>query len=95
MASTAEMLQRAQQRRQAGDLLGAAEIYRAALEADCRNVEAWSLLGATSMSMGRWPEAIEQLRAALNLAPQDVAVLDNLGIALAQSGRHDRGDRYL
>ena len=59
-----------------------------ALEADCRNVEVWSLLGATSMSMGRWPEAIEQLRAALTLAPQDVAVLDNLGIALAQSGRH-------
>lgn len=44
-------------------------------------------LAADTLTDGRTMQAIDQLKAELDLHPNDPAIMINLGIALAQSGR--------
>lgn len=58
---------------------------------DCKvsddvRASAFSNRGRTYMGMGRTSDAIRDLRAAARLAPRNVKIATNLGIALARSG---------
>ncbi|HKJ25808.1 MAG TPA: tetratricopeptide repeat protein [Myxococcota bacterium] len=46
------------------------------------------VLGTVLARQGRMPEALEQLRAAVELAPELAAAHYNLGVLLAEQGRH-------
>src|ERR1700722_16104419 len=50
--------------------------------------EGHSALGAVLVQLGAYPEAIGELRQALNLKPEDVAAQTNLAVALAGNGQH-------
>ena len=76
---------------QAGDLDAAEAAYRGALAAgatlaDARRAEAHHGLGVLLRQRGRAAEAIEQLRAAAALAPDDAPTQHNLGAALGEAG---------
>jgi len=49
--------------------------------------EGHSALGAVLVQLGAYPEAIQELRQALKLKPEDVAAQTNLAVALAGSGQ--------
>ena len=76
---------------QAGELDAAEAGYRAALEAGAaltgaRRAEAHHGLGVLLRQRGRASEAIEQLREAAALAPDDAPTQHNLGAALGEAG---------
>jgi protein O-GlcNAc transferase len=89
MANFAEMMRRAEQLRQSGDLAQATAIYQTILENDRSNAEVWWLLGATLSALGRWEDAVGPLRETVQLAPNHVEANERLALALAQTGRHD------
>jgi tetratricopeptide (TPR) repeat protein len=76
-------LERAIQLHQSGDLPGAIREYKACIAADPKRVEARSNLGAVLAKLGRYQEAIDEYRAALNLAPADLAPRLKFNLALA------------
>lgn len=76
-------LNRAVQLHQAGDWDGAIREYRACLAAEPNRVEARSNLGAVYAKMGRYQEAIEEYRTALQNAPPDFAMRLRYNLALA------------
>ncbi len=72
-------------RHQAGDILGAIEAYRSALEKEPGRVDARSNLGAAYVRLGRYQDAVEQYRKALEAEPQQSNVRFNLALALYKS----------
>jgi protein O-GlcNAc transferase len=68
----------------------AADAWRSAIAADSRNAEAHFLLGNLARERGQAAEAIASYEAALDGAPDNTSVLNNLGLALEGNGARDR-----
>jgi tetratricopeptide (TPR) repeat protein len=64
---------------QEGNLAGAEEVLRKGLEVDPNLAKTHFFLGSVLKSLGRYDEAIEHLRAAALLYPQDRVVRNQLG----------------
>jgi type II protein arginine methyltransferase len=80
---------------QRGDLVGAAEAYRRAVERDRRHALAFANLGNVQRLLGDAAAAEKSHRAALRLEPNRAAFLYNLGRALeAQKRRAEAADSY-
>lgn len=75
------------QRHQAGDLEGAARLYREAIAADPRNVDALRLFALASAALGHRNEALAAGREAITIAPNYPAAWDAFGVALAEAER--------
>ena len=56
---------------------------------------AWSQRGVCLAKRGLWREAVEALRKAASLKPRDPGILNNLAVALAETGRLDDGIRKI
>jgi Tfp pilus assembly protein PilF len=80
---------------QSGDTIGAIQYYEAVLELQPGRPDVLSNLGAAFVKLGRYDEAIEQYRAALEALPDDPearrrfapGVRLNLGLALYKANR--------
>jgi tetratricopeptide (TPR) repeat protein len=81
-----ESFARGVQLHQAGDILGAIEAYRDALEKEPRRVDARSNLGAAYVRLGRYEDAVREYRRALEVEPEQAAVRFNLALALYKTG---------
>jgi Flp pilus assembly protein TadD/roadblock/LC7 domain-containing protein len=73
----------------AGDMSGAAELYRKALAENKDNVEAMVFLGGILGDMGEYQEAREYLLRAVKRSPKDGAAYYNLGNISAKEMRYD------
>lgn len=72
----------ASERASTGDYQGAAELYRAAAEADPADIPALLGLGAALLGLGQYEAAEREIRRALRVAPEEPAVHLQLGVAL-------------
>jgi hypothetical protein len=81
-------LQRGFERQKTGDYAGAAEAYRASVEADPGFHPGWANLGVACRRLGRIDEAIACYRRALTADPDNPSLLGNLGNALRDACRH-------
>src|SRR2546422_9538798 len=77
-----ELFAKGVQLHQSGDVLGAIEAYREALEKEPGRIDARSNLGAAYVRLGRYEEAVEQYKKALGIAPDNTIVRLNLALAL-------------
>lgn len=77
-----------------GDYERAAGSLTRALEIDRLNTPAWRMLGSVRAEMGRYADAIEAYRRALDLAPTDVASIRNYLRVLQLAGRTDEALRF-
>jgi len=82
-----EQLQKALKLHQAGELVDAAEIYRAILETNSNHPDALHLLGVILQAAGDLEAAITLITRSTELAPDFVASWVNLGNALQLDGR--------
>jgi tetratricopeptide (TPR) repeat protein len=73
------------ERHQSGDILGAIEAYREALDKEPGRVDARSNLGAAYVRLGRYEDAVAQYRKALEAEPGQTKVRFNLALALYKS----------
>ena len=89
MPTIAEALQLGWQRQQAGDVLGAEQIYLQVLQVAPRNENAWCFLGMARHDLGRFDEAEAAYREAVRLRPQFPIALSNLGNTLKVQGKFD------
>lgn len=76
-----------QQRFRAGQLDKAEAHARAALKADAKSADAYTLLGLVEERRGRSAEAGEHYAKAASLAPNAGATLNNYGVWLCRNGR--------
>jgi tetratricopeptide (TPR) repeat protein len=74
---------------QRGDLETAGAAYRRVLDADPLNEFALNLLGVVLVRMGRYPEALDYLEAAVKTHGGDPETRNNLGLALSGLHRYD------
>ncbi len=72
---------------QAGDLPGAARLYESVLARDPSDADAFCLLGLVHQAEGRHNEAIESIRRAVDLRPDQPAYHASLGMAMHAAGR--------
>ncbi len=77
-----ELFAKGVQLHQAGDILGAIEAYREALEKEPGRLDARSNLGAAYVRLGRYEDAVEQYKKALGIFPDNPMVRFNLALAL-------------
>ena len=87
MANIQEWLNKALREHQAGNLAAAEPLYRRVLKAKPRNADANSLLGALLLQQGRYGDASQHLRVALQVQPDHKVALINLGTAYRSLGR--------
>jgi tetratricopeptide (TPR) repeat protein len=78
---------RALELHQAGDLFGAIDSYKAALELDPSRPEALTNMGAAYVRLGEYDEAIQHYEQALALDPNAGATRLNLALAFYKSAR--------
>jgi tetratricopeptide (TPR) repeat protein len=71
----------------AGRLAAAEKGYLAVTSAEPRHAEAWYLLSVLAMSRKDDPRALEMLRRAVALAPDNPVFHSNLGLLLRRNGR--------
>ena len=67
---------------------GARLICCAILSSDSQNIEATFLLGTIEFLQGFWSPAINTFQKACNISPGNPVLLNNLGLALLESGRN-------
>ena len=80
----------------AGDLHGAAAAFAGALDASGgASVAALTNLAAVEARRGRTADALQHLRRAAEIAPQDAEVMFNLGVLLAFLQRHAEAEPLL
>jgi protein O-GlcNAc transferase len=84
-----EILQRAMQTHDAGNLSQAEELYNKVLSADGRQFEALHMLGILSCQRRNFGQAIALFNRALAVRPQSVDALVNLGRAQSEGGTQD------
>lgn len=89
--------QKALELHRSGDFEGAIQQYLACLKTNPRKIEARSNLGAALVRVGRYGEAIEQYRAALDGAPAQFAnpLRMNLALAYYKTGEIPQAAREL
>jgi Flp pilus assembly protein TadD len=80
---------------QAGNLPGAVEEYRKALQLDPSNVNVYNSLGVCYGMMERYDAAEAEFDAALLLKPEEVMVLYNLGVICLLTGRKEMALKYI
>lgn len=85
--SPAELLRRATELQQAGDLDGAVTSYREFLALQPNEAPVHSNLGVLLSRLGRYDEAVVEYQKALDLDPQNAGIVRNLGLAYYKSGR--------
>jgi Flp pilus assembly protein TadD len=73
----------------------AEESWRSDIALHPNSVDAYDQLAKFELNRGNYAAAIVNFRAALKLAPQDPAILSDLGAALARSGASDESRRVL
>jgi tetratricopeptide (TPR) repeat protein len=78
---------RALELQQAGDVLGAIDTYKAALEIFPDRADALSNLGAAYVKLGQYDDAIARYNEALKVDPMANSVRFNLGLAYYKSAR--------
>ena len=84
LAPTQDALARAGERRNAGQLKEAEEIYRDILTRDPDNADVFQLLGVLAMEQGQFGDAAVLLRRTVTLAPNMVVAWIDLGKALGE-----------
>ena len=72
-----------------GRFAEADRIGRQVLQTDPENADAWHLLAMANLRLGRLSEAESSFLRAIDARPDFLAAHSNLGIMLAQQGRHD------
>jgi Flp pilus assembly protein TadD len=87
MSGIAQTLRAGLQLHRSGELARAEQVYRQALAAEPENANAWCLLGAVCLALGRTTEAVENFQRAVRLQPGYVEAHSNLGVALTELGR--------
>ena len=80
---------RAQERLRKGDEAGGVELLLKAVELSPSYTEAWNELGTIAYKAGRYVEAEERFRKALEYEPLDFAPMVNLGGALLSQNRYE------
>ncbi len=80
-----DVFARAIHSQQSGDLEAAIQAYRDFLREHPQSIEALSNLGAVYSRLGRYAEAIEQYKRAMELDSQNPAIRFNLGLAYYKS----------
>jgi len=78
----------AQQRHLAGDLAGADQLSRAALQLDPRHADSLHLLGRLALGSGQSERGVELIQQAVALKPRNAGYRETLGLALRQAGRN-------
>jgi predicted O-linked N-acetylglucosamine transferase (SPINDLY family) len=86
-ATISNLLERAVQYHQAGDLRRAETLYREALKLDPQNSDALNLLGAIAIQEARYEEAVQLIQQAISLNQTRPGFYNNLGLAYWQLGR--------
>ncbi len=87
MATPEQLLEQAREFHQKGQMQTALELYRAAVQAQPRNIDARTGLGLALMQVGLDAQAVEQLERAVKLDPTSAELLCNLAIAHRTQGR--------
>jgi predicted O-linked N-acetylglucosamine transferase (SPINDLY family) len=87
MTHTEELLAQAVKQHQAGDLRSAAQLYRAIVQVDPSQAQAWYLLGAACRVLGELDEAEASLQEAVRLQPEHADAHNHLGVTRAQRGK--------
>jgi tetratricopeptide (TPR) repeat protein len=87
MSRMLELLQQGLLRQQAGDLDGAAAVYRCVLAREPNNADALHLLGMVEYAGGRHEAAVALIADAIRHRPQVAAFHNNLGNALLAAGK--------
>lgn len=90
MTTTAESMARARQRQQAGRLAEAEAICQQVVLAEPENAAAWHMLGAISLSAGKYELAAANLQLAVKHAPASAEAQNYLGVALHAQGKLDQ-----
>ena len=90
-----EILQRAVQEHQAGDIRAAIRDYREYLKLEPDSVPARSNLGAALAKLGEYEGAIPEYQQALRLAPDNAAIALNLALAYYKLGEIQRAASQL
>lgn len=94
--SSALRYARAMQKEQANDLPGMERDLRDILARDANNTTALNALGyILADRTNRHEEALALVSKALELQPNEPAILDSMGWVLFRSGRHDEALQYL
>ena len=89
------MLQLGRVRLRGGQAGQALSLFDRVLLADSRNTDALDGRGVALDLMGRHPEAQESYRLAQALAPNSIAIANNLGLSLLLDGRPDEARAVL
>jgi Flp pilus assembly protein TadD len=87
MATPEQLLQQAREYHQQGQMQTALDLYRSAVRAAPRSVDAQTGLGVALAQVGRDAEAVEHLERAIKLDPTNPESLCNLGMAHRSQGR--------
>lgn len=72
-----------------GDIAGAIMQYQKAIEADPREVQAYSRLGVAWQRLGKYPEAEQSFQKALGIQPNAAFLHNNLGCCYMLQKRYD------
>jgi len=72
-----------------GDIAGAIMQYQKALEADPREVQAYSRLGVAWQRLGKYPEAEQAFQKGIGLQPNAAFLHNNLGCCYMLQKRYD------
>lgn len=91
-AAAAQALRAAITAYNAGKLQEAARLCDAVLRTDGRNFDALNLLGTICARFSVWPAALELFTKAVELRPDDVAAINNRGIALGALHHTDEAE---
>lgn len=86
---TQHLLQTALAKHRAGDLAGAAPLYRQVITQDPANADAYQLLGVVAQQLGKPALARDLLEQAVALQPRHAPALANLALLLRQQGALD------
>jgi len=87
--NTDQMLGRAVAMQQAGDLLGAVQLYKVVLQSSPDRADVHSNLGAAYVALGRFDEGMGQYKEALRLDPENPMYHFNLGLAYYKGSQHE------
>jgi tetratricopeptide (TPR) repeat protein len=84
-----QLLGRALQMQQAGDLLGAVQAYEVVLQSEPNRADVRSNLGAAYIALGRFDDGMKEYKAAIASDPANPTYHFNLGLAYYKAGRHE------